>query len=190
MTMFAFRLRPSVTVRLRSNTAPQTARKVTQMQADTKRQPANVFMESGTLYFYCRDFADYREGTQAAKRIRPHGFLSEEDLWGGSKGVINFPWIFFFFFAMQSLVPVGHFRNISGHLFTWLVCGSFQWCYELLFTDCIVWDDKDKVVGFKRSYWIHLGWWRTGSPKPQLFQLSQHSHVTNCRLISSSAYFP
>ena len=91
------RLRPSVTVRLRSNTAPQTARKVTQMQADTKRQPANVFMESSTLYFYCRDFADYREGTQAAKRIRPHAFLSEEDLWGGSKGVINFPWIFFFF---------------------------------------------------------------------------------------------
>ena len=28
------------------------------------------------------------------------------------------------------------------------------------------------------------------SPKLQLFQLSQHSHVTNCRLISSSAYFP
>ena len=44
--------------------------------------------------------------------------------WGGSTGVINFPWIFFY--AMQSLVPVGHFRNVSGHLFTWLVCGSFS----------------------------------------------------------------
>ena len=91
---------------------------------------------------------------------------------------------------MRSLVPVGHFWNISGHLFTWLVCGSFQWRNGLLFNDCIVWDDKDKVIGFKRSHWIHLGWWSTGSPKLQLFQLSQHAHVTNCRLISSSAYFP
>ena len=90
---------------------------------------------------------------------------------------------------MQSLVPVGHFWNISGHLFTWLVCGSFHWCHWLLFTDCIVWDDKDKVTGLKRSHWIHLGWWSTGSPKLQLFQLPQHSHITNCRLISSSAYF-
>ena len=106
-------------------------------------------------------------------------------LWGGSKGVINFPWIFH---AIRSLVPVGHFRNISGHLFTWLVCGSFQWRHGLLFTDCIVWDDKDKVIGFKRSHWIHLGWWSTGSPKLPLFQLLQHS--TNCRLISSSAYLP
>ena len=88
------------------------------------------------------------------------------------------------------LVPVGHFRNISGHLFTWLVCGSFRWRHGLSFTDCIVWGDKDKVNGFKRPHWIHFGWWSTGSPKLQLFQLSQHSHVTNCRLISSSAYFP
>ena len=44
-------------------------------------------------------------------------------LWGGSKGLINFPWIFD---AMRSLVPVGHFGNISRHLFTWLVCRSFQ----------------------------------------------------------------
>ena len=108
-------------------------------------------------------------------------------LWDASKGVINFPWIFY---VMRSLVPVGHFRNISGHLFTWLVRGSLQWRHGLLFTDCIVWDDKDKVVGFKRALLIHLGWWSTGSPKLHLFQLSQHSHVTNCRLISSSAYFP
>ena len=108
-------------------------------------------------------------------------------LWGGSKGVINFPWIFY---AMRSLAPVGHFRNISGHLFTWLVCGSFQWRHGFSFTDRIVWDDKDKVIGFKRSHWIHLGWWSTGSPKLQLFQLSQHSHDTSCRLIPSSAYFP
>ena len=113
--------------------------------------------------------------------------VPERSLWNGSKGVINFPWIFH---AIRSLVPVGHFRNISGHLFTWLVCGSFQWRHGLLFTDCIVWDDKDKVIGFKRSHWIHLGWWSIGSPKLQLFQLSQHSHVTNCQLISSSAYFP
>ena len=91
---------------------------------------------------------------------------------------------------MQSLVPVGHFRNMSGHLFIWLVWGSFQWRHGLLFTVCIVWDDKDKVIGFKRSHWIHLRWLSTGSPKLQLFQLSQHSHVTNCRLISSSAYCP
>ena len=108
-------------------------------------------------------------------------------IWGGSKGVNNFPWIFS---AMWSLVPVGHFRNISGHLFTWLVCGSFQWRHGLLFTDWSMWDDKDKVIGLKRSHGIHLGWWSTGSPKLQLFQWSQHLHVTNCRLIPSSAYFP
>ena len=103
-------------------------------------------------------------------------------LWGGSKGIINFPRIFY---AMRNLVPIGHFRNISEHLFTRLVCGSFRWCHGLLFTDCIEWDDKDKVIGFKRSHSIHLGWWSTGSPKFQLFQLSQYSHVTNCRMISS-----
>ena len=90
---------------------------------------------------------------------------------------------------MRSLVLAGHFRNIFGHLFTWLVCGSFKWCHGWLFTDRFVWDDKDKVIGFKRSHWTHFGWWSTGSPKLQLFQLSQHSHVTNRRLISSSAYF-
>ena len=66
-------------------------------------------------------------------------------LWGGSKGVINFPWICY---AMQSLVPFGHFQNIFGHLFTWLVCGSFQWRHGLLFTDCIVWDDKGQSDWF------------------------------------------
>ena len=93
-------------------------------------------------------------------------------------------------YPMRSLVPVGHFPNISGHFFTWLVCRSFQWRHGVLFTDCIVWDNKKKVIGFKKSHWIHLGWWSTGSPKLQLFQISQHSNVTNCRLISSSAYFP
>ena len=112
--------------------------------------------------------------------------MSPKILWGGSKWVSNFSRNFY---AMRSLVPVGHFRNISGHLFTRLVCGSFQWRHGLLFTECIVWDDKEKVIDFKRSHWIHLGWWSTRSPKLQLFQLSQHSHVTNCRLISFSAYF-
>ena len=68
------------------------------------------------------------------------GVLSRDNLdfcvWDGSQGVINFPWIFY---AMRSSVPVGHFRNISRHLFTWLVCGSDQWRHGLLFTDCIVW---------------------------------------------------
>ena len=103
------------------------------------------------------------------------------------KGLLTF---LGFFYAMRSLVPVGYFRNISGHLPPWLVCGSFQWRHGLLFTDCIVWDDKDKVTGLKRSHWIHLRWWSTRSPKLQLLQLSQHSHITNCWLISSSAYFP
>ena len=106
---------------------------------------------------------------------------------GWFQRIINFPLIFY---AMRSLVPVGHFRNISGHWITWLVCGSFQCHHGLLFTNCIMWDDKHKVIGFKRSHWIHLGWWSAGSPKLQLFQLSQHSHITNCRLITSSAYCP
>ena len=100
---------------------------------------------------------------------------------GGSKGVIKFLWIVY---AMRSLVPVGYFRNISWHLFAWLVCGSFQWRHGSLFTDCIVWENK--AIGFKRSHWIHLEWLSTGSPKLQLFQLSQHSYATNCRF--SSAY--
>ena len=70
-------------------------------------------------------------------------------LWGGFKGVINFPWIFY---AMWSLVPVGHFQNISRHLFSWLVCWSFQLCHGLLFTDCIVWDDRNKVIGLQINY--------------------------------------
>ena len=47
------------------------------------------------------------------------------------KGLLTF--LGFFFSAMRSLVPVGHFRNISGHLFTWLVCRCFQWLHGLLF---------------------------------------------------------
>ena len=102
---------------------------------------------------------------------------------------VFFFFLFVCFFAMQCWVPVRHFRNIFGHLFAWLVCGSFQWRHVLLFIDYIVWDDKNKVIGFKRSHWIHLGWWSTWSPKLQEFQLSKNSHVTNCRLIPSSAYF-
>ena len=74
----------------------------------------------------------------------------------------------------------------------------FQWRHGLLFNDCIVWDDKSKGIGFKRTHWIHLGSWSIGPPMLQLFQLSQHLHVTNCRLISvtncrlisSSAFCP
>ena len=115
-------------------------------------------------------------------------FVTLSDSYGVvPKGLLTFRG---YFYAMRSLVPVGHFRNVFGYLFTWLVCGSFQWRHGLLFTDCIVWDDKDKVIGFKRSHWIHLGCRGTRSPKLQMFQLSQHSHVTKCRLTSSSAYFP
>ena len=49
---------------------------------------------------------------------------------------------------------------------------------------------RTKWLVFKRSHWIHLEWWSTGSLKLQLFQLSQHSHATKSQLISSSAYFP
>ena len=94
-----------------------------------------------------------------AQCVRCSSVTKRLPLWSDSKGVINFPWIFFY--GMQSLVPVGRFRNISWHLFTWLVCGSLQWSHGLLFTDCIVWEDKDKVIGFERSHWIHSGWWST-----------------------------
>ena len=103
------------------------------------------------------------------------------------KGLLTF---LGFFYATRGVVPVGHYRNISAHLFSWLACGSFRWRHGLLFTDCIVWDDEDRLIGFKRSHCIHLEWWSTGSPKLRLFQLSRHSHVTNCPVISSSAYFP
>ena len=56
--------------------------------------------------------------------LRPlKGEKKSVHLLGGSKGVINLSWNFY---AMRSLVLAGHFRNISGHLFTWLVGGSFQ----------------------------------------------------------------
>ena len=101
-----------------------------------------------------------KEEAQTGVRVKPrnrhflhhHHYLSRllaKGLWGGSKGVINF---LGFFYAMRCLVPVGHFRNVSGHLFIWLVCGSFQRRHGLLFIDCIVGDDKDKVIGFKRSH--------------------------------------
>ena len=91
-------------------------------------------------------------------------FISISLLRGGSKGVINSPWIFY---CNAEFSPCWTLLEyVSGHLFT---CGSFQWGHGLLFTVCIVWDDKDKVIGFKRSHWIHLRWLSTGSPKLQLF---------------------
>ena len=50
------------------------------------------------------------------------------------KGLLTLLGFFFIFYAMRSSVPVGLLRNISGRLFTWLVCGSFQWRHGLLFT--------------------------------------------------------
>ena len=110
---------------------------------------------------------------------------------GGSNGVINFPWI-------QKKKK----KNLCNTEFC--PCLALpEYIRALIHLACLpvfsvtprvivyrLWNDKDKVIGFKRSHWIHLGWWSTGSPKLQLFQLSQHSHATNCRLISSSAYFP
>ena len=106
-------------------------------------------------------------------------------LWDGSKVFIHSSWIFY---AMCSLVPVRHFRNISGHLFTRPVCGSFrdsQWRHGLMFTDWIVWDDKDEVIGFKRSHWIRLGCWSTGSPKLRLFQIVEEGFTVSVLSINS-----
>ena len=104
-------------------------------------------------------------------------------VWGGSKGVF-----FLDFLCTAEFSPCRALLEYICALIH-LAWGSFQWRHGLLFTDCIMWDDKDKVIGFKRSHWIHLGWWSSRSPKLELFQLSQHSHVTKCGLISSSAYF-
>ena len=68
-------------------------------------------------------------------------------LWTGSKGVINFPWILY---AMQSFVPFGHFRNICGHLFTWLVCGfvfSDAMSYFLQIVSCEKTRQTEEEVG-------------------------------------------
>ena len=91
--------------------------------------------------------------------------------------------------GVQSLLGTSGIFRALIHLACLRVFSATPWVivYRL---DCIVWDDEDKVIGSRRSHWIHLGRWSTGSPKLQLFQLSQHSYVTNCRLISSSAYFP
>ena len=106
------------------------------------------------------------------------------------KELLTFLGFFLFIYAMRSLVPSGHFRNISGHyslgLFAGLLNDAMGYC--LLVVSCEM--TRTKWLVLKGSHWIHLGWWSTGSPKLQLFQLSQHSHVTNCRLVSSSAYFP
>ena len=55
-------------------------------------------------------------------------------LWGGSEGVINFPWIFY---AMRSLVPVGHFWNIypgtySLGLFAGLFSDAMGYCLTIV----------------------------------------------------------
>ena len=96
-----------------------------------------------------------------------HGRLHNQTFLSALCGVVPKGLLTFlgFFYAMRSLVPVGHFQNMSGHLFNWLICGSFQWRHRLLYTDCFVWDDKEKVIGFKRSHWIHFGWWSTGFSK-------------------------
>ena len=90
-------------------------------------------------------------------------------LWRGSKGVINF---LGFFLSNAEFSPFWALSECIRALIHLACLRSFQWRHGLLFTDCIVWDDKDRVTGLKRSHWIHLGWWSTGSPKLQLFQLS------------------
>ena len=108
-------------------------------------------------------------------------------LWGGSKGVVNFPWIFW---CSAEFSPCWALLGYIWALIHLAYCGSFHWRHGLLFTDCVMWDDNDKMIGFKASYLIYWGWWSTESPMLQLFQLPQYSQVTSCRLISSSAYFP
>ena len=105
---------------------------------------------------------------------------------GWFQRVINFPWIFH---AMRSLVPVEHFRNPATYslgLFVGLFSDAMGYCLPIVSCEMT----RTKWFVLKRSHWIHLEWWYTGSPKLQLFQLSQRSHVTNCRLVSSSAYIP
>ena len=52
-------------------------------------------------------------------------FSRQRALWGGSKGVINFPWIFFFY-TMRSLVPVGTFGVYPGTNSLGLFAGLFS----------------------------------------------------------------
>ena len=112
--------------------------------------------------------------------------LSARGIWGGSKGVINFLWIFY---AVQSLVWWAFLEYIQAliHLPCLWVFSVTLWVivYRLYRAR---WQEQN--ISFKWSHWILSGWWTTGSPKLQLFQLSQHSHITNCQLISSSDYFP
>ena len=53
----------------------------------------------------------------------------------GSYGVVPKGLLTFlgFFYAMRSLVPSGHFWNISRLLFTWLVCRSFWWLWVIVY---------------------------------------------------------
>ena len=59
------------------------------------------------------------------QRVLANTLVVFHSLWGGSKGVIHFPWIFIFM-QCGSLVPVGHFRNISGHYALGLFAGLFS----------------------------------------------------------------
>ena len=109
------------------------------------------------------------------------------ELRGGSKGVINFPWIFLcnakfspFWALLEYIQALIHLACLQVFLVTlWVIVYRL---YQVRWQGQSDW--------FKRSHWTHLGWWSTGSPKLELFQLSQHLQVTNCRLISPSVYFP
>ena len=65
----------------------------------------------------------YRKLCSSICVLQARSHVLYRKLWGGSKGVINFSWIFY---AMWSLVPVGNFRNISEHLFIGLFAGIFS----------------------------------------------------------------
>ena len=108
-------------------------------------------------------------------------------LWGDSKGAINFPWICLWIVEFSPFWALQEYIQTPIHLACLRVFSVTPWVIVYRF---IAWDDKDKVIGFKTSHWIHPEWRRTGSPKLQLFQLSQHLHVISCRLISFSANFP
>ena len=100
---------------------------------------ANIIIPLGvsaTLFLLSLSFS--LESDWTLPRGKKFPLVRDVAEWGGSKGVINFPWIFLFIYAMRSLVPSGHFRNISGHyslgLFAGLLNDAMGYC--LLVVSC------------------------------------------------------
>ena len=76
----------------------------------------------------------YRKLCSSICVLQARSHVLYRKLWGGSKGVINFSWIFY---AMWSLVPVGHFGNIypgtySLGLFAGLFTDAMGYCLPIV----------------------------------------------------------